>query len=417
MNTMKQSGKKDTAIITTVAAIILSSLIAATAQQKSSCGLQAAQQSKSSAAPIFCPAKSNGQLCGHGTADRLNLEGSSRERWNALVRRYNAQVESAQKQLIEEARSFLTPEQARQVESFFAPASSRAAAVQSDATNKPGAATIKVTGMTCDGCAKSIEQALDKLAGVHKAKVSYERGIAEITYDSSKVTLDQIRATIREVGFGVEEDNAPQAARGSKAAAGRSVSVPVSFYAVPLVCGAAPEIGCGSRAKPILQALERHQAVAGAWLNRSGTVIAVVWAERSTPDERAQAIAATAEKSGLSIQELTEDERESALKEFASRANWYRSSEVDRLSEEEAKIVGARLARRVRAKITLSEKQADELERALSDAFRLCILDPSKRRSLEEELLAAGRRHLDEKGIVALKEALLSGYRPLAGEK
>ncbi len=416
---MKQSGKKVTAIITTVAAIILSSLIAATAQQKSSCGLQAAQQSKSSAALIFCPAKSNGQLCGHGTADRLNLEGSSRERWDALVRRYNAQVESAQKQLIEEARSFLTPEQARQVESFFAPASSRAAAVQSDATNKPGAATIKVTGMTCDGCAKSVEQALSKLTGVRKAKVSYERGIAEVMYDDSKVTLDQIRATIREVGFGVEEDkhNAPQAARGPKAVAGRSVSAPVSFYGVPLVCGAAPEIGCGSRAKPILQALERHQAVAGAWLNRSGTVIAVVWAERSTPDERAQAIAATAEKSGLSIQELTGDERESALKGFASRANWYRSSEVDRLSEEEAKIVGARLVRRVKAKMTLSEKQADELKRALSDAFKRCILDPSKRRSLEEELLAAGRRHLDEKGIVALKEALALGYRPLAGEK
>lgn len=26
----------------------------------------------------------------------------------------------------------------------------------------------------------------------------------------------------------------------------------VSFYNVPLVCGAAPEIGCGSRAKPVL---------------------------------------------------------------------------------------------------------------------------------------------------------------------
>jgi len=31
----------------------------------------------------------------------------------------------------------------------------------------------------------------------------------------------------------------------------------VSFYKVPLVCGAAPEIGCGSRSKPVLLELEK----------------------------------------------------------------------------------------------------------------------------------------------------------------
>ena len=51
----------------------------------------------------------------------------------------------------------------------------------------------------------------------------------------------------------------------------------ISFYEVPLVCPAAPEIGCGSRSKPILLQLEREEAVAEAWLNRPGTVIAVVW--------------------------------------------------------------------------------------------------------------------------------------------
>ncbi len=44
----------------------------------------------------------------------------------------------------------------------------------------------------------------------------------------------------------------------------------ISFYKTPLVCNAAPEIGCGSRAKPALLELEKNPAVKEAWLNRSG---------------------------------------------------------------------------------------------------------------------------------------------------
>jgi hypothetical protein len=43
----------------------------------------------------------------------------------------------------------------------------------------------------------------------------------------------------------------------------------VSVYSVPLVCPAAPEIGCGSRSKPVLLALERRPEVAQAWLKSS----------------------------------------------------------------------------------------------------------------------------------------------------
>jgi hypothetical protein len=37
-----------------------------------------------------------------------------------------------------------------------------------------------------------------------------------------------------------------------------------------LVCGAAPSIGCGSRAKPLLADLERQVPINEAWLNRNG---------------------------------------------------------------------------------------------------------------------------------------------------
>jgi len=51
----------------------------------------------------------------------------------------------------------------------------------------------------------------------------------------------------------------------------------ISFFNVPLVCNAAPTIGCGSRAKPVLTSFEKSPNVKEAWLNREGTTVAVVW--------------------------------------------------------------------------------------------------------------------------------------------
>jgi hypothetical protein len=57
----------------------------------------------------------------------------------------------------------------------------------------------------------------------------------------------------------------------------------ITFYDVPLVCGAAPAIGCGSRAKPLLMDLEQRTAIKEAWLNRAGTIVAIVWSGRLAP--------------------------------------------------------------------------------------------------------------------------------------
>ena len=50
----------------------------------------------------------------------------------------------------------------------------------------------------------------------------------------------------------------------------------ISLFEVALRCEAAPEIGCGSRSKPVLLQLEREPMITEAWLNESGTVLAVV---------------------------------------------------------------------------------------------------------------------------------------------
>jgi hypothetical protein len=63
--------------------------------------------------------------------------------------------------------------------------------------------------------------------------------------------------------------------QAANAAAQTPVSDRVSVFQVGLQCLAAPQIGCGGEAKPILLKLERDSAVREAWLNRAGTLIAV----------------------------------------------------------------------------------------------------------------------------------------------
>src|ERR671918_499108 len=144
----------------------------------------------------------------------------------------------------------------------------------------------------------------------------------------------------------------------------------VSIFKVSLQCPAAPQIGCGSASKPILLELERDPAVEQAWLNRAGTLIAVVW--KSRPHGQAQQDLASRLRSAgccakdAAISEVQGEARDQALKEFQSGHGWYRGAEVDRLSEEEAGIIAARLVRRVEAKTTLPEIKTERLRRVLA---------------------------------------------------
>ena len=61
--------------------------------------------------------------------------------------------------------------------------------------------TIRIKGMTCGGCATSVEKALKSTDGVQEARVSFERGKAVIKYDDQKVTVSKLRLVINSTGF------------------------------------------------------------------------------------------------------------------------------------------------------------------------------------------------------------------------
>ncbi len=62
-------------------------------------------------------------------------------------------------------------------------------------------ASIKVRGMSCQGCVKSVTQLLQKLPGVAEASVSLERGEAAVAYDPATVSLATLRQAIADAGF------------------------------------------------------------------------------------------------------------------------------------------------------------------------------------------------------------------------
>lgn len=113
----------------------------------------------------------------------------------------------------------------------------------------------------------------------------------------------------------------------------KSIDPAITFYKTPLVCNAAPTIGCGSRAKPVLLAMEKNPAVKEAWLNRAGTMVAVVWKDKPQTITVAKPIF---KEHSVSFTALNEADAAPYLKTFHKTGLWYHGADVDLLSREEA---------------------------------------------------------------------------------
>ncbi len=72
---------------------------------------------------------------------------------------------------------------------------------------------LKVSGMTCGGCAGMVEKGLLKLEGVTTAKVDYKTGEAQIQFDLKKTTPEKIVAAFNQVNSGFR---VAQSKRGAK---------------------------------------------------------------------------------------------------------------------------------------------------------------------------------------------------------
>lgn len=62
-------------------------------------------------------------------------------------------------------------------------------------------ATIKVEGMSCGGCVRSVTEALKAQPGVGNAEVSLEMAQARIDYDPALVSVERLRRAVEDAGF------------------------------------------------------------------------------------------------------------------------------------------------------------------------------------------------------------------------
>ena len=66
--------------------------------------------------------------------------------------------------------------------------------------------TLQITGMTCAACATRIEKGLGRLEGVEEASVNLALEKSVVTYDSQKITEQDVERKIQDLGYGVVKE-------------------------------------------------------------------------------------------------------------------------------------------------------------------------------------------------------------------
>jgi len=65
--------------------------------------------------------------------------------------------------------------------------------------------TLKVTGMSCQHCVRSVTQALESQDGVTRAEVDLGAGRARVEFDETRVTPADLANAVMDEGYEAEE--------------------------------------------------------------------------------------------------------------------------------------------------------------------------------------------------------------------
>ncbi len=146
---------------------------------------------------------------------------------------------------------------------------------------------------------------------------------------------------------------------------------PISYYKVPLVCGAAPEIGCGSRIKPFFLETEKEGKIKESWSNRQGTIIAIVWSDEFKDEKQREELIQPLFKKYNIEAELISDSKEIADLEVSFKKDkWYKGMDIDQLSLEEAGVIANEMVTFAKGKSLLNNQQADSIKIEIENYFK-----------------------------------------------
>jgi copper chaperone len=79
---------------------------------------------------------------------------------------------------------------------------------------------LKITGMTCGGCANTVTQALKAVNGVNNVKVLLSSGEAEVEFEDQFTTPDQLKSAVIASGYGIVDANSSQKPEGKGCGSG-----------------------------------------------------------------------------------------------------------------------------------------------------------------------------------------------------
>jgi periplasmic mercuric ion binding protein len=72
----------------------------------------------------------------------------------------------------------------------------------------PRTVTLKVSGMTCEACPITVKKALQKVPGVSKIDVLYEKKQVVVTFDDSKTNTDALVKATTNAGYPSQPEQA-----------------------------------------------------------------------------------------------------------------------------------------------------------------------------------------------------------------
>lgn len=81
-------------------------------------------------------------------------------------------------------------------------------ALTAPAWASPKTVTLNVSGMTCEACPITVKKALQKVPGVSKIDVLYEKKQVVVTFDDTKTNTDALVKATTNAGYPSQPDKA-----------------------------------------------------------------------------------------------------------------------------------------------------------------------------------------------------------------
>ena len=73
---------------------------------------------------------------------------------------------------------------------------------------------LQVKGMTCGGCARTVERVLSALPGISRVSVSLARNSVEVQYDETALNKNALSAALRSAGYEIASGSPTSTRRG-----------------------------------------------------------------------------------------------------------------------------------------------------------------------------------------------------------